>query len=48
MNHFELLAGELACEQVPLSRIAEAVGTPAYVYSSATLERHYTVLRDAL
>ena len=48
MNHFELLGGELACEEVPLSRIAEAVGTPVYVYSSATLERHFTVLRDAL
>ena len=48
MNHFELRDGELACEDVPLSRIAEAVGTPVYVYSSATLERHYTVLRDAL
>jgi diaminopimelate decarboxylase len=48
MNHFELSQGELACEDVPLSAIAEAVGTPVYVYSSATLERHYTVLRDAL
>jgi len=48
MNHFELQDGELACEGVSLSRIAEAVGTPVYVYSSATLERHYTVLRDAL
>jgi diaminopimelate decarboxylase len=48
MNHFELLAGELACEGVPLPAIAEAVGTPVYVYSSATLERHYQVLRDAL
>jgi diaminopimelate decarboxylase len=48
MNHFELQDGELSCEGVPLSRIAEAVGTPVYVYSSATLERHYTVLRDAL
>ncbi len=48
MNHFELLDGELACEGVPLARIAEAVGTPVYVYSSATLERHYTVLNDAL
>jgi len=48
MNHFELSEGELACEGVPLSRIAEAVGTPVYVYSSATLERHYIVLRDAL
>ena len=47
MNHFELLGGELACEGVPLSRIAEAVGTPVYVYSSATLERHYGVFRDA-
>ena len=48
MNHFELRGGELACEEVPLAAIAEAVGTPVYVYSSATLERHYTVLRDAL
>ena len=48
MNHFELRGGELYCEDVPLSRIAEAVGTPVYVYSSATLARHYTVLRDAL
>jgi diaminopimelate decarboxylase len=48
MNHFELLGGELACEGVPLAHIAQAVGTPVYVYSSATLERHYTVLRQAL
>jgi diaminopimelate decarboxylase len=48
MNHFELRGGELWCEDVKLSRIAETVGTPVYVYASATLERHYTVLRDAL
>ena len=48
MNHFELRDGELACEAVPLARIAEAVGTPAYVYSTATLERHFTVFRDAV
>ena len=48
MNHFELRGGELYCEDVALSEIARAVGTPVYVYSSATLERHYTVLRDAL
>jgi len=48
MNHFEYRDGELACENVPLAMIAEAVGTPAYVYSSATLERHFTVLREAL
>ena len=48
MNHFELQGGELACEGVSLAAIAEAVGTPVYVYSSATLARHFTVLRDAL
>jgi diaminopimelate decarboxylase len=48
MNHFELREGELFCEDVALASIAQAVGTPVYVYSSATLERHYTVLRDAL
>ncbi|HEX5380597.1 MAG TPA: diaminopimelate decarboxylase [Phenylobacterium sp.] len=48
MNYFEPIAGELACEGVLLSRIAETVGTPVYVYSSATFERHYQVLRDAL
>jgi len=48
VNHFELKGGELACEDVPLARIAEAVGTPAYVYSTATLRRHFLVFRDAL
>jgi diaminopimelate decarboxylase len=52
MNHFELVDGpggaELTCEGVPLAKIAQAVGTPVYVYSSATLERHFAVLRDAL
>ena len=48
MNHFEPINGELSCEGVALSQIAESVGTPVYVYSSATLERHYSVLRDAL
>lgn len=48
MNHFEFDDGELSCEGVRLSAIAEAVGTPVYVYSTATLERHFTVLRDAL
>jgi diaminopimelate decarboxylase len=48
LNHFEYRDGELFCEGVPLAQIAEAVGAPVYVYSTATLERHYTVLRDAL
>jgi diaminopimelate decarboxylase len=47
VNHFDLKDGELTCEQVPLRRIAEAVGTPVYVYSTATLERHFCVFRDA-
>jgi len=47
MNFFEVRDGELWCEGVPLRRIADEVGTPVYVYSAATLERHYTVFRDA-
>jgi diaminopimelate decarboxylase len=47
MNFFEVRDGELWCEDVPLSRIADEVGTPVYVYSTATLERHYTVFREA-
>jgi diaminopimelate decarboxylase len=47
MNHFEVRAGVLHCEDVPLTRIAEAVGTPAYVYSTATLTRHYAVFEAA-
>ena len=38
---------ELCCEDVALAHIAEAVGTPVYVYSSATLTRHYQVFRAA-
>ncbi|MFM8819798.1 MAG: diaminopimelate decarboxylase, partial [Phenylobacterium sp.] len=48
MNHFEFRDGEMFCEDVPLSQVAGAVGTPVYVYSSATLERHFTVLETAL
>ena len=47
MNHFEVRAGVLHCEDVPLTCIAEAVGTPAYVYSTATLTRHYRVFEAA-
>ncbi|WP_420420255.1 diaminopimelate decarboxylase [Pacificispira sp.] len=47
MNHFEYRNGVLHAEDVPLTRIAEEVGTPAYVYSRATLTRHYTVFADA-
>ncbi len=48
MNHFQRKKGELCCEDVPLSELAEEVGTPAYVYSTATLLRHARVFRAAL
>ncbi len=48
MDHFELKNGELHAENVPLARIAAEVGTPVYVYSRATLERHARVFREAL
>jgi diaminopimelate decarboxylase len=48
VNHFEVRDGELCCEDVKLSDIAREVGTPVYVYSTATLERHLTVFREAL
>jgi diaminopimelate decarboxylase len=47
MNHFDYRDGELCAEAVPLAGIAEAVGTPFYCYSTATLVRHYRVFRDA-
>ena len=47
MDHFDYRDGELWCEGVALSAIAKAVGTPVYVYSSATLERHFNVFQDA-
>lgn len=48
MDYFQLKNGELFAEDIALSRIAEEVGTPAYVYSRATLERHARVFRDGL
>ena len=48
MDHFAIRNGVLHAEDVPLPSIAEAVGTPVYVYSRATLERHARVFRDGL
>jgi len=48
MDHFELRNGELHCEDVPLAEIASNVGTPVYVYSTATMCRHVASLRSAL
>ena len=47
MNHFEYRNGEMFAEDVPVKRIAKEVGTPAYVYSLATLKRHFRVFDQA-
>ncbi|MGB3176292.1 MAG: diaminopimelate decarboxylase [Albidovulum sp.] len=48
MDHFLYRDGALYAEDVALSEIAAVVGTPFYVYSSATLERHYRLFEEAL
>ena len=48
VNHFQRKGFELHCEDVPLAELAEEVGTPVYVYSTATLQRHARVFRAAL
>src|SRR5215475_1142432 len=47
MHYFEYRGGELLCEEVPLRRIADDVGTPVYIYSEKTLRRHVRVFDDA-
>ena len=47
MHHFEYRNGEMFAEAVPLKKIAKEVGTPAYVYSLATLKRHFRVFDQA-
>ena len=48
MHHFSYRDGRLFAEGVDVSRIAQEVGTPVYIYSTATIERHYTVFHEAL
>ncbi|TVP92807.1 MAG: diaminopimelate decarboxylase [Thioalkalivibrio sp.] len=48
MDHFALHDNVLHCEDVALDALAETVGTPAYVYSRATLTRHYRAFTTAL
>ncbi len=48
MDHFALKNGGIHAEDVALAAIADAVGTPVYVYSRATLERHARVFAEAL
>src|SRR2546421_2792077 len=47
MHHFAYRAGVMHAEAVDLASLAQAVGTPFYCYSTATLERHYRVFADA-
>ena len=48
MDHFLYKDGALYAEDVPVAEIAAAVGTPVYVYSTATLTRHFNLFNDAL
>jgi diaminopimelate decarboxylase len=47
MHNFEYRQGELYCEQVPVSQIVKEVGTPCYIYSHATLIRHFRAYDNA-
>jgi diaminopimelate decarboxylase len=47
MDFFNYKNGELYCEGVPAAKIAKEVGTPAYVYSKATLLHHYRQIAEA-
>ena len=48
MDHFLYNNGDLCAEDVALRDIAAEVGTPFYVYSTATLERHFRLFDEAL
>jgi diaminopimelate decarboxylase len=48
LHHFDRISGALQAEGVSLEALADAVGTPAYVYSTATLTRHYGLLAEAV
>jgi diaminopimelate decarboxylase len=47
VDHFQYRGGRLHAEAVSIDDIAERVGTPVYVYATATLERHYRVFASA-
>ena len=47
MNHFKYRENALYCEDVPVKEIAARIGTPFYLYSHATLKRHFEVFSEA-
>ena len=47
MDHFDYRADQLFAEDVALSEIAQQIGSPTYVYSRATIERHWRAFDDA-
>ncbi|MGH8444270.1 MAG: diaminopimelate decarboxylase [Solimonas sp.] len=48
MDHFETRHGVLHAEEIAVTELAERYGTPLYVYSKATLQRHFRAFDDAL
>ena len=48
MDHFLYSNGQLFAEDVPVAEIAASVGTPVYIYSTATLLRHFGLFDQAL
>lgn len=48
MDHFEYKQGKLYCEDVAVETLAEVYGTPLFIYSRATLERHWHAFDNAL
>ena len=47
MHHFQYKNNELYCESVSVAKVAEDVGTPFYLYSHATLKRHFEAFNSA-
>lgn len=47
MHHFSYKSGELFVEEVAVRKIAAALGTPTYIYSHATMARHYRIFDEA-
>jgi len=47
MHHFHYINNSLYCEEVPLKRLCDEVGTPVFVYSRETLERHFRIFQNA-